>query len=185
MGRSVPGHPVRRDAWARAGSLSTRIRSEAAFDFRATANAQTDGRLLSQVLDELVDNALQHALASRPAGGAGARIELATWDGDGQVILAVRDNGSGLDAGTLTHWEAQMAAPFGQRRTGGSRPRRRPWSVSATASGRHRPEVVPPDCRGQAAGEAFGWALTSDGGLEVRIHLPVPSPDQAEPASRD
>lgn len=156
---------------------------EAAFDFRATANAQTDGRLLSQVLDELVDNALQHALASRPAGGAGARIELATWDGDGQVILAVRDNGSGLDAGTLTHWEAQMAAPLGSA------------ELVAQAQAAMVSSAPPPPagiglrwCRQTVEDKLQGslrLALTSDGGLEVRIHLPVPSPDQAEPASRD
>ena len=55
-----------------------------------------DARVPSMILQPLVENAIKHGIAARPGAGA---IEVAAERRDGELLIAVRDDGVGLSEG--------------------------------------------------------------------------------------
>lgn len=60
--------------------------------------ATLDARVPNLLLQPLVDNAVRHGIAPKPAGGT---IEVLSRREDGRLILQVRDSGAGLGPGPL------------------------------------------------------------------------------------
>jgi two-component system LytT family sensor kinase len=66
----------------------------------------------SMILQPLVENAVNHAIAPRPAGGA---VWIRAAQGDGQVEIEISDDGAGFDASKL---DLEQTDNSGRRRRG-------------------------------------------------------------------
>jgi signal transduction histidine kinase len=71
-------------------------RLRVAFDIEPSA---LDGKVPNMLLQPLVENALRHGIAKRTQAGL---LEIRAWREQEWLMVAVRDNGPGLPAGTLT-----------------------------------------------------------------------------------
>jgi two-component system, OmpR family, sensor histidine kinase KdpD len=129
-----------------------------------------DAMLLTQLLDNLVDNALRHTPADAPVE---VLVRRATDRGDGPpgVVLAVRDRGPGVTPA----WRHRIFEVFQRGETAaGAAPQRSGTGVGLAV------------CR--AIARAHGGELTlrarNHGGSSFECHLPgTPQPPQAEGAT--
>ena len=69
-----------------------------------------DARLPTLLLQPLVENAIKHGISARPGAG---RIEISAHREHGALLLAVRDDGTGLPA----DWEACASLGVGLANT--------------------------------------------------------------------
>jgi signal transduction histidine kinase len=85
-----------------------RAYSDCSFSVHAPESAlvSTDGRVLSKVLDSIVENAAEHNTSAAP------RVSVEVVAGDGEVAIAVSDNGPGIPAYELDAISAGRETPL-------------------------------------------------------------------------
>ncbi len=133
-----------------------------------------DAILMTQMLDNLVDNALQYSPSDEP-------VELLVRRQAGQLVLAVRDRGRGV----APRWRERIFDAF-ERGELSSSP-----DAFARAVESPRPAPAPPDRHGAGVGLAVCRAIARAHGGEMRVRarahggssfecwLPIPAQPQA------
>jgi two-component system OmpR family sensor kinase len=132
------------------------VSADRAIDLRGAADAVVDGDSprLGQMLRNLVGNAVQHTAPGTP-------VTVTVGPHEGQVVIAVRDEGDGIAPEHLPHvWERFYRADPGRSRDGGGSSGLGLAIVEAIVS---------------AHGGTVGVSSAPGEGTTVRVSLPAPA----------